>query len=68
MVSLRHNARGKLFKIFEYFFGGYMTEEEKAKFWTFIKRNMVIVIYLLQIFFILMYSEPEVQPFVYVRF
>ena len=33
-----------------------------------LKKNMIIVAYILQIIFILMYTEPELQPFVYVRF
>ncbi len=28
----------------------------------------IIIFYVLQILFILIYSEPELQPFVYVRF
>lgn len=32
------------------------------------KRHLVIVYYLLQLLFILLYADPEVQPFVYVRF
>ncbi len=32
------------------------------------KRHLVIVYYLLQLLFILLYASPEVQPFVYVRF
>jgi len=45
-----------------------MIRERKDWLWTFVKRNFTIVIYILQILFIIMYSEPEVQPFVYVRF
>jgi hypothetical protein len=33
-----------------------------------IKKNIFIIAYILQIMFILMYTEPELQPFVYVRF
>jgi hypothetical protein len=33
-----------------------------------IKNNICIVAYMLQIIFILIYTEPELQPFVYVRF
>ncbi len=33
-----------------------------------IKKNMFIIAYILQMIFILMYSEPALQPFVYVRF
>jgi hypothetical protein len=33
-----------------------------------IKTNATIIIYLLQVLFILIYSEPDVQPFVYVHF
>ena len=31
-------------------------------------RHLVIVYYLLQILFIVIYAEPEQQPFVYIRF
>lgn len=33
-----------------------------------IKINALIIYYLLQVLFILMYSETTMQPFVYVRF
>ncbi len=33
-----------------------------------LKKNMIIIAYILQIIFVLMYTEPELQPFVYVRF
>lgn len=33
-----------------------------------VRQHGVIILYLLQLAFILMYTEPEVQPFVYVRF
>lgn len=33
-----------------------------------LKRNIVLLYYILQILFIVLYSNPEVQPFVYVRF
>ena len=33
-----------------------------------VKHHGVIILYLLQLAFILMYTEPEVQPFAYVRF
>jgi len=33
-----------------------------------IKDNICIIAYILQMIFILIYTEPELQPFVYVRF
>ena len=33
-----------------------------------IKKNIFIIAYILQIIFIFIYTEPELQPFVYVRF
>jgi hypothetical protein len=33
-----------------------------------IKKNIYIVAYILQMIFILIYTEPQLQPFVYVRF
>ena len=33
-----------------------------------IKKNISIIIYILQIIFVLIYTEPELQPFVYVLF
>ena len=33
-----------------------------------IKKNICIIAYILQIIFILIYTDPELQPFVYVRF
>jgi hypothetical protein len=33
-----------------------------------IKKNICIIAYILQMIFILIYTEPELQPFVYVRF
>jgi len=33
-----------------------------------LKTNFLIIFYLLQILFILIYIEPELQQFVYVRF
>lgn len=45
-----------------------MDKEDKDKIIRFIKRQSVIIFYLLQIMFILIYAEPEVEPFVYVRF
>jgi hypothetical protein len=34
----------------------------------YLKINAEIILYLLQILFILMYSKVEVQPFVYIHF
>lgn len=45
-----------------------MTSESRQYLTNFVKENSIIVLYLLQLLFILIYSEPEVQPFVYVRF
>lgn len=33
-----------------------------------VRINALIIFYLLQVLFICMYVEPDVQPFVYVRF
>jgi hypothetical protein len=33
-----------------------------------VKLHAIIIFYLLQLFFIFMYVQTEVQPFVYVRF
>lgn len=33
-----------------------------------IKKNLVIIFYIIQVLFICMYIETDVQPFVYVRF
>jgi hypothetical protein len=33
-----------------------------------IKKNICVIAYILQIIFILIYTDPELQPFVYVRF
>ena len=33
-----------------------------------IENNICIIVHILQIVFILIYTEPELQPFVYVRF
>lgn len=38
------------------------------RWYPFLKVNFIIIAYLLQILFVLIYSEPEVEPFVYVRF
>lgn len=34
----------------------------------YLKINAIITFYFIQIFFILMYIQPEIQEFVYVRF
>jgi len=33
-----------------------------------LKKNIFIIAYILQILFVLMYTDPELQPFVYVLF
>jgi len=33
-----------------------------------IKKNLVVIFYIIQVLFIFMYIETDVQPFVYVRF
>ena len=45
-----------------------MDETKKDELIKLLKKNAIIVFYLLQLLFIFMYSEPEIQPFVYVRF
>ena len=45
-----------------------MQNNKKEKILKTIKINGIIIFYILQILFILMYIRPEIQPFVYVRF
>jgi hypothetical protein len=46
----------------------FMKRKINENFLNIIKNNICIVAYILQIIFILIYTEPELQPFVYVRF
>ena len=45
-----------------------MTREKKQSIMKFIKINAIIVIYLVMLLLVFVYSEPEIQPFVYTRF
>jgi len=45
-----------------------MEKETHEKIKNMIKLHALIFIYIIQILFIIMYTEPEIQPFVYVRF
>jgi hypothetical protein len=45
-----------------------MNADTRTKILGFLRKNAILLFYILQILFILIYSEPEVQPFVYVRF
>jgi hypothetical protein len=45
-----------------------MNQEKKEAAKKAIRLHITIILYLLQILFVAMYSQPEVQPFVYVRF
>jgi len=45
-----------------------MGEERKKSILKFTKSNALIIFYLLLFLLVLIYSDPEIQPFVYVRF
>ena len=45
-----------------------MKQETRLRVVDIIKRNATIIFYFIQIAFILIYFETEIQPFVYVRF
>ncbi len=45
-----------------------MEKERKQSILKFIKINAVIILYLVMFLLVLVYSDPEIQPFVYVRF
>jgi len=45
-----------------------MAQETELIVMDILKRNGTIIFYLIQILFILMYLDTEIQPFVYVRF
>jgi hypothetical protein len=45
-----------------------MEKERKQSILKFIKMNGIIILYLLMFLLVLVYSEPEIQPFVYTRF
>ncbi|MGO9022194.1 MAG: hypothetical protein ACLQVJ_27980 [Syntrophobacteraceae bacterium] len=45
-----------------------MEKERKQSILKFIKINAAIILYLVMFLLVLVYSDPEIQPFVYVRF
>jgi hypothetical protein len=45
-----------------------MNQQRKESALHLIRTHLIILSYILQLLFIAMYSQPEVQPFVYVRF
>ena len=45
-----------------------MEQETFKKFIRILKINGIIIFYFLQIFFICMYIQTDIQPFIYVRF
>lgn len=45
-----------------------MNQKKYSNIKEFIKLHGIIILCILQILFVIMYSDPEIQPFVYVRF
>jgi hypothetical protein len=45
-----------------------MNKDTKIKIIQFLKQQIVLIFYILQVLLVLIYAETEVQPFVYIRF
>ena len=45
-----------------------MDKQKKAALIKTAQLHLMIIVYILQVLFVAMYSRPEIQPFVYVRF
>jgi hypothetical protein len=45
-----------------------MDQEKRSRWLRLLRVNAIVVFYLLKFLLVLIYSDPEIQPFVYVRF